>query len=265
MQITDTELQNILTHLKPLQSSEQDVLPILFEEKKQRIAEMSEYNKRLDKLILLYLTAVYAAVGLKVSGTLNLKSIYEMLWLPYIFSFLNFCMIIHCLSVSCWLMSLAKYVHVVVDKDITSSFSTNTIIPPTLSQNQWDDWNDPLKMTANLSRNSVTLLWMIMILCLSLYSFTLINLTKLFNCYAIYAWLGIAALCIMLVYAVFLGVSILTCIGNYHKETYFINQKLNLAISVCISASIVLSAVCLVPKLNLPLSEKQVTPSTKCN
>ena len=80
-------------------------LSIVREERRHRLAEMLDYNKRMDRTVVLYLSAAYAAIGLQVSGNLNLSKALEhdsYVGLVVLFVFLNGCILIHGISQSFW-------------------------------------------------------------------------------------------------------------------------------------------------------------------
>lgn len=158
-------------------------LEILIDQRNQLLQQMSEYNKRLDRTVMLYLTALYAAIGLRVTGKIEINSFYqdpEITLIAFLFVFLNYCIITHGISQSSWAMSLAKFVHNNVDEDIRLVLrENNEPFPKSIAG--WDDWTSEIKGLANLSRNIVVGLWVLIVLGASLYSLRLVNIKEFYS------------------------------------------------------------------------------------
>ncbi|MBA4018270.1 MAG: hypothetical protein C0483_13955 [Pirellula sp.] len=152
-------------------------LTALLHERTQRLNELVDYNKRLDRTITLYLSAVYAAIGFV--ATKGLAADFEGVPEPvvFLFAFLNACILIHAVSQSCWIMAISKFVHHRIDPAILEVVGDPPFQRGTRLRDVgwlgWDDWRADVKGLANGNRGVVTLLWMILVVFISFYSFTL--------------------------------------------------------------------------------------------
>jgi hypothetical protein len=87
-------------------------LDILMKEAEQRFTEMRDYNIRYQQAMLLYLSALGAALGLTVSGKLSISAIRQFPDAPivvFLFVALNLLVLFHGVTLSSWSMSYAKY------------------------------------------------------------------------------------------------------------------------------------------------------------
>ncbi len=179
-------------------------LSIVMEEKKHKLSEMLDYNKRLDRTVVLYLSAAYAAIGFQVSGTLNLSKALEhdsYIGLVGLFVFLNGCILVHAVSQCSWGMSLAKFVHVKLNRELRTMVATSgqndesnvlfkgQTTPKTPSADEgkrskefrhadclgWDDWDSEIKNLGNDTRGKVVLLWMVLVGASSMCSWSFVN------------------------------------------------------------------------------------------
>ncbi len=195
-------------------------LQLILDEKNHRLQEMHEYNRRLDRIVLIYLTAVYSAIGLKAAGKISLAdldTLPEYTMLAFLFVFLNLCLILHAISQSAWSMSLARYVHVHIMKDLKDLFmSRGTSVPRSVTD--WDDWENDSKGAANQSRTTVTILWILLIEISSVASLALVQVHEFFISYPLTAWLSLIALVAIHLIVVYIGVWYALAIGSFHEQ-----------------------------------------------
>lgn len=199
-------------------------LDILLDERRQKLEEMREYNRRIDRIIILYLTAVYAAIGLRASDKIDLDFIWnnpQFTVFAFLFIFLNNCILIHAISQNSWNLALAKFVHTSLDEIIKLSFA-----PPeqcNLSRSLgWDDWRDGLRTLAVFSRNTVAGLWMLLVLGISIYSLKLVNIQKFFLSSKSNASIIVVAtmgLLILFWWVFYLGFSEVYLVIQFHKSS----------------------------------------------
>ena len=94
---------------------EQARLQIVMQEKLHYMSELLDYNKRLDRTVVLYISAVYAAIGLRATDKLDFSKLEndQCVSLALLFIFLNACILLHgfrevvgpCLSPSLFISS----------------------------------------------------------------------------------------------------------------------------------------------------------------
>lgn len=158
-------------------------LDLILEEKKQRLQEMYEYNKRLDRTVILYITAIYAAIGLRVTGKIELTAFStdpEFTMIAFLFIFLNFCILLHGISQSAWTMALSKFVHTALNEDIRNqSGDEQEEIPESVTI--WDNWSDHMKALAVKSRTYVMFTWVFLVFIVSIYSLSVVDVTKFYS------------------------------------------------------------------------------------
>ena len=195
---------------------------LLFEEKRLRIAEMLEYNKRLDRIILLYITAVYSAIGLKFAEKLDLSKLTSSIdysYLSFLFIFLNLSIVLHALSQASQAMSLAKFIHMGINKDIIIILKkTNKIIPKyTL---EWDNWHTDLRIVAVGTRNTVVALWIVLVIGVSIFSLKIIDVKAFYQNNGIEFWLIIISLSIYLLYIMHNAILLMFYSSKYHTPSH---------------------------------------------
>jgi len=157
-----------------------EVIDLLHGEKKHRMQEMYECNKRLDKIILFYISAVYAVIGLNISDKINLTSLSsnpDYTLLVFLFIFLNYCILLHGISLSTYSMSLAKFVHTELNKDIYKILQKQKKQVPK-SFMIWDSWPDHLAKLSVQTRNYVSGLWFFLVFGISIYSIKLVDVKQ---------------------------------------------------------------------------------------
>jgi len=175
----------------------------LFAEKRARSQALSEYNSRLDRTIALYLSAVYAALGLHVSGRLDLTPIRgdtRFAPLAFLFIFLNLCIILYGISLSAWSISLAKFIHHHVDPKLRGTRG------PSSQVGVWDDWDHDVKGVAVQTRTVVMILWILLVLVCSLLSLSVVNVRGYYEQHTFVAVLMGAVLIALLTYIFYEGV-----------------------------------------------------------
>jgi hypothetical protein len=169
-------------------------LSSVLQEKEQRRSEMLDYNKRLDRTIVLYLSAAYAAIGLETAGKLDLSALRTQdhyVWLAFGFIFLNACILLHGISQSAWCMSIAKFIHIKLETELLQSAGV-----PAPNQDQlktgeladveflgFDDWEKEIKGVANASRGLIAPLWMLLLLASSVCSLMFVNVPRFLESY----------------------------------------------------------------------------------
>lgn len=207
---------------------------LLMKEKEFRQGEMLDYNKRLDRTVVLYLSAAYAALGLQVSEKLDLslgiaKDSYALLVLLFIF--LNGCIILHAMAQSCWCMSTAQYIHVRLDAELLKLIGEPVRANGSNRKLRhvhwlaWDDWRDETKGVGNNTRNAVTTLWMFFVILTSVYSLTYANMTRFFNHFPFVTIVAAIVLLAMYIYAAFQGLTYFGHLGCYHDPEDFKPNK----------------------------------------
>jgi hypothetical protein len=162
-------------------------LSVLIEERKHRLSEMLDYNKRMDRTIVFYLSAAYAAIGLRATGTLDLsKALTDdtYVWLVLLFIFLNGCILIHGISQSSWCVALAKFVHVKLDSELLALAGKGGQAMPQSQELSdvgplgWDDWEKEIKQLGVETRGWVVLLWTLLVVASSTCSLTFVNVPR---------------------------------------------------------------------------------------
>lgn len=131
-------------------------LDILLKEMEQRFTEMRDYNNRYQQAMLLYLSALGAALGLTVSGKLNISAISDFSDAPvlvFLFVALNLLVLFHGVTLSSWSMSYAKYNSVFLAPRIAelAKMSGGPI--------SFDHWGSDVKAVAVRARGIGYLLW----------------------------------------------------------------------------------------------------------
>jgi len=164
---------------------------------------MMDYSKRLDRTVILYITAAYAAIGLKATGQIKLDNLNDekLVWLVFLFIFLNGCILLHGMSQSCWSMAIAKFIHIKLDRELLT-ITGNDIKDPKCEMKQlndidaicWDDWRKEIKDIANRTRDVAVFLWLFLIVSSSICSLTFVNLPLFFKNYGILGYLAVAFL-----------------------------------------------------------------------
>lgn len=171
------------------QTIDDKILDMLLADKQQRVVEMSEYNRRHDKMVTVYITGLYAALGIGVAGKLDLHIGEELAYVPlaFAFVFLNLCVLTHAISQSFWAMALAKYIHFVVDLRIRDLlFSKNGTAPSGIDKEEsgkpfsytWDDWDWEMKGCANKTRAAAIFLWVVLVHGVSITALASVDILK---------------------------------------------------------------------------------------
>jgi hypothetical protein len=174
---------------------------LLKQEKESKHTEMLDYNKRLDRTVVLYLSAAYAAIGLQATGRLDLSAglnsdMYVLL--VVLFIFLNGCILLHGISQSCWSMSLAKFIHLKLDMELL----TKAGVPVQDRCNKsdligadalgWDDWRIDIKGLANANREKVVALWALLVCASSVLSLKFVDVPHFISCQWNGGWIGVS-------------------------------------------------------------------------
>lgn len=227
-------------------------LRLLIEERKFRTAEMLEYNKRLDRVVLLYITSVFAAIGLRATGQLNIELIGtnpSFAPIALAFFFLNLCILTHGISQAAWNMALAKFVHTQIDPEIEKLLRTIGANPPK-SASYWDDWPTPFRTIAIAGMNGVTGAWIILVLGLSFLSLSFVNMNGFVIAHlyvTIFAAVGLVA---FLAFVVYLAITMLFAVRLYHKETNLgLREKvIALVITVSLTAAGLILAIVIIER-----------------
>ena len=196
-------------------------LNLLLEEKKQRIKEMCEYNRRLDRTVMLYITAIYSAIGLRASGKFDLSILKDepvFTLIAFLFIFLNFCVIIHGISQSAWSMSLAKYVHTEINDEIRKIISSRCKKVPTSPFN-WDNWTNDIKGLANQTRDIVIMLWVLLVLFISHFSLHLVDVKSYYNNHLLTTLLISSSLYLLQAYIIYVGLQEVYLTSRYHHKS----------------------------------------------
>ena len=198
---------------------------ILMKEREHRVSEVLDYNKRLDRTVVLYITAAYAAIGLNATGQLKFDALTDQknVWLVFLFVFLNGCVLLHGLSQSCWAMSICKFIHLNLDRTLLA-LTGNEIQDPKCAKEQlgtvdalcWDDWRKEIKSVANLTRNVVVFLWVFLVLASSAYSLTLVDFPQFFSGYHCLAYSAIGILILTYGFVCFSAIWLILCVRQYH-------------------------------------------------
>lgn len=199
-------------------------IDLLLDEKRHRLLDMHEYNKRLDRTIILYLTAVYAAIGLRLTGKIDLSSFSndpEFALIAFLFIFLNYCILLHGISQFAWSISLAKFVHININDELKKMLKTNKQKMP-ISLEAWDNWTDDIKGVAIISRTLVVGLWIILVMGVSIYSLHVVNVKQFFLINPIVTLISTILLYAFQTCVVFLGVLENYLLGSFHKKSRYI-------------------------------------------
>lgn len=225
---------------------------LLLEERKQRIQEMYEYNKRLDRTIILYLTAIYAAIGLRVTGQIDLSALSkdpQFTMVAFLFIFLNFCIITHGISQSAWTMALAKFVHIGLNNEIRLILKRSKQKPPKYVFD-WDNWTTDIKGLAVRSRDFVVALWMFLVLGVSMYSLRLVDVRTFFTQYPLVTVISTSVLVVFHIYVFYLGFLELYLTSKFHQKSESISPpKVWIAIgSMLLSIIVLIFCICCVVK-----------------
>jgi uncharacterized membrane protein YhaH (DUF805 family) len=219
-----------------------DALGVLVEEKKHRLNELLEYNKRVDQIIFLYLAAVYSALGFIVTGKVDPMSIYgkpETAYFVFLFMFLNDCLIVHGMSQSLWVLCLSKFVHIDVTNDMLDSIKQKgEALPASLSA--WDDWQSGAKGSAVTSRGNAVFLWAILGEILSFASIFLINVSSFYSSHPYSCYVMVAILIAFQSYIIFLVFQLLHYARRFHDADDSIKGK---TLTAFLASAILLSTV----------------------
>ncbi len=197
------------------------LLDLLVDHKNQLLQCVNDYNKRLDRTVILYLTALYAAIGLRVTGKVNLTDLSkdpELTIIAFIFIFLNFCIIIHGISQSAWSMAFAKFIHINVNDDICDIVKKSKKKMPS-SFTEWDIWNNDLKGLAVRTRDIVVVLWVIQVLGVSIFSLRLVDLKGFYTIHPVQAYISVIFLFVFLTFTLYLALLELYLTNKFQRKT----------------------------------------------
>lgn len=197
------------------------LLDLLVDHRNQLLQSVNDYNKRLDRTVILYLTALYAAIGLRVTGKVNLTDLSndpELTLVAFLFIFLNLCIIIHGVSQSAWSMALAKFVHINVNDDICEIVKKSKKRMPS-SFTEWDIWNNDLKGLAVRTRDIVVVLWVIQVLGVSIFSLRLVDLKGFHTIHPVQTYISAVFLFVFLTFALYLGLLELYLTNKFQRKT----------------------------------------------
>jgi len=219
-------------------------MEVIFEEKRLRLAELLEYNKRLDKIILLYITAVYSVIGLRFADKLELSKLSSSIdssYLLFLFVFLNLSIILHAISQASFAMSLAKFVHIRINSDIKKIIEENSQTVPSYTLS-WDDWNTEIKNVAVRTRDGVVALWILLVISVSIYSIKIINISDFYENNHIECILIIISLSLYLLYIIYNAISLMYFSSKFHVDSDEIEapKKLLWLYSIIITLLIIL-------------------------
>ena len=205
---------------RPAGSSTPDrAVDVLLAEKKARGDEMNEYNKRFEQVLNIYVTAVFAGLGLSATGKLQISSIatneyrFELI---LAFAAMNVFILLHGINLSSWSMAHAQYIAVVLDPAL------RVAVPTVKNLESWDRSGLPLKRSAVNVRGGLFICWMFLILAVAIGAFALVKLSTLPNfssggrAFAVSAAVGIAAL---LLYVLHQGLTLRARSERFFSET----------------------------------------------
>jgi len=260
----------ILTKYNTSKMSEKEffmeVIDVLHEEKKHRMHEMYECNKRLDKIILFYISAVYAVIGLNISGKIKLTSLSSdptYTFLVFLFIFLNYCILLHGISLSTFSMSLAKFIHTELNKDIYEILQKQKKQVPKSFMN-WDTRPNHLSELSVKTRDYVSGSWFLLVFGISIYSISLVDINGFIQVFIlnnssllsiIFIFFIIIILLFFQTFIIYSGLTEVYLIKQYYKE----NEKIEIPKIILILSSIPISLGIFILYLlfsNLNLSNK---------
>lgn len=199
---------------------------LILSEKTHRISEMQTYNQRLDKIITIYISGLYAAIGFAASGKIPFDFFAQPYHVPvaFLFVFLNLCLLHHGLSQSFWAMSLAKYIYITYDKRLSgilfNDYFTSMNKPPANSEMPpfsllWDDWQNDMKGDANLSRNVVVGLWFILVQVISIAVLGMVDFKTFYETHSYLCWIWIFVASFLLLWVCYLGARLVFFAKNF--------------------------------------------------
>jgi hypothetical protein len=197
------------------------LLDLLVEHRNQLMESVNDYNKRLDRTVILYLTALYAVIGLRATNQIKLSDLSsdpELTLVAFLFIFLNFCIIIHGISQSAWTMCLAKYVHMNVNQDIAEVLKMNKKKIPK-SFIEFDNWKNDIKDLAVKTRDFVIALWVLQVLAVSIYSLRLVDTRGFYALYPIQTYISAIILFVFLICVAYSGFLEIYLVGKYHEQS----------------------------------------------
>lgn len=157
-------------------------IDLITEERRLRIEEMLAFNKRIDNILFLYISSVFAAIGLKGTGQFNLdflQSDPKLSLLVFLFIFVNQIILFQVFASYAWSISLAKYVHGFLNKEAQQYFDHLTTRVKGF-RSTWDDWNSGIKNVAVTMRAFVYFLWFGLVSGLSILSLAAVNVSDYF-------------------------------------------------------------------------------------
>ena len=190
-------------------------------EKEQRSRELLEYNIRQDKVIKIYITGLYAALGLSYAANAGKPIIDSLYCHPYyvvvafFFSILNFAIIIYGTSQAAWIMSLAKYIYWNFDRKYLLGMQT------------WDDWETEIKGHANTTRGAAFTIWVFIVICATITFYCLVDWRNFWSLHRCWAILGICVDVLLLLYAVYdsITLGLLSTKELFHADPSVVEKK----------------------------------------
>ena len=209
-------------------ADEQARLEIVKQEKEHYLSELLDYNKRMDRTVVLYISAAYAAIGLQAADKLDLSVGLKddhYVWLAFLFIFLNACILLHGFAQSSWCMSIAKFIHLKLDCELLKMaghvVSSNRCEKDELTDVYvlgWDYWRNEIKGVAINTRTVVFFLWATLVLASSVCSLTFVNVPRFLETYRVVGCLAIGILTIIHVYVFFQLGWYFICCRHYHDR-----------------------------------------------
>lgn len=215
-------------------------------EKKFKSVEMLEYNKRLDKIILIYISSLFAVLGLRATGQIQLESYLsdiDFVFLAFIFVILNQCILLHTLSQSTYAISLAKYIHTEINAQIYKILNQNTENFDCLSLKDlseikqiekrnswgfldWDDWELEIKDVSNSTRGIVFSIWVIAVMSISLSMLCIVRLNDFYNQNTMVSLIFLSIILMLQLVINYYGLKYAYCISKFHVKTEIVANDL---------------------------------------
>jgi len=219
-------------------------ITFILEEKKLRLSELLDYNKRLDKIILLYITAVYSVIGLMFSNKIDFSKLsisIDYTYFSFIFIFLNLSILLHAISQASFSMSLAKFIHTGINKDILKIIKDKNEPIPIYSL-KWDDWDKEIKSVAVHTRDAVVGFWIVLVLGISIYSLKIINIKGFYLENLIQFWVIVIFLSLYLSYVIHQAILLKYFSSKFHIPSNLIKKP---KILILLSSLLTILIICI--------------------
>jgi len=216
-------------------------IELILREKDRILKELNEYNKRVDRTIVLYISAVYAAIGLKATGKIDFSNFWENPELTpviFLFIFLNYCILIHGISQSSWTIALSKFIHVELAEELNRKIHNLGFLIPPYSINSWDDWEIDIKGLAVSTRNTVVGLWILLVIGISIFSLSVLNIWKFYQAHPLVTSIVIMIFFLMQTYINYILMLELYFVKRFHETSKKISK---LTILLFITNSVIIS------------------------